>query len=54
MNKKREDSPDKAFEGSGLGVDTQWYPIPLLLFQDELMNDLYSEGKRGRMMRNKQ
>lgn len=38
---QKKGSPDKAFEGSWLRVDTQRYPIPLLLLQDELMNDLY-------------
>lgn len=32
--------PDKAFESSWLGVDAERYSTPLLLFQNELMDDL--------------
>ncbi len=52
--KRRAASPDKAFEGSWLGVDTERYPVPLLLLQDELMNDLCVGKKRGEIMRNKE
>ncbi len=52
--KRRAASPDKAFEGSWLGVDTERYSVPLLLLQDELMNDLCVGKKRGEIMRNKE